>query len=87
MNGGNLANGLTGGLTRFSAAMAIPGPPAASSSPTYRARVLHAYEGIRGHTGVRCTTDGCRSAWYSPRHYPDDAAPSRATDAAGPGLP
>jgi hypothetical protein len=32
------------------------------------------------HTVVHCTTDGCRSAWYRPRHYPPDATPS---DAAG----
>ena len=37
-------------------------------------------EGISGHTVVHCTTDGCRSAWYRPRHYPPDATPS---DAAG----
>ena len=35
-------------------------------------------EGISGHTVVHCTTDGCRSAWYRPRHYPPDATPSDA---------
>jgi len=40
-------------------------------------------EGISGHTVVRCTTDGCRSAWYRPRHYPPDATPSRAAGEPG----
>jgi hypothetical protein len=41
-------------------------------------------EGISGHTVVRCTTDGCRSAWYRPRHYPPSAAPTRDTGVPDP---
>ena len=41
-------------------------------------------EGISEHTVVRCTTDGCRSAWYRPQHYPPSAAPSRDTGVPGP---
>ena len=41
-------------------------------------------EGISAHTVVRCTTDGCRSAWYRPRHYPPGAAPSRDTGVSDP---
>lgn len=42
-----------------------------------------AVEGISGHTVVRCARDGCRSAWYRPRHYPPDATPSRAAGEPG----
>ena len=73
---------LTGGLTPRRAATGIPGRPAPSSSPTCRAP-CRADEGISGHTVVHCTTDGCRPAWYRPRHYPPDATPSDA--AGGPG--
>ena len=66
---------LAGGRTPCGAATGIPGRPATSSSPICRAD-----EGISGHTVVHCTTDGCRSAWYRPRHDPPDATPS---DAAG----
>jgi hypothetical protein len=41
-------------------------------------------EGIFGHIVVRCTTDGCRSAWYRPRHYPPDTMPSPVTGVPGP---
>ena len=47
---------------------------------SYLPSACRADEGISGHTVVHCTTDGCRSAWYRPRHYPPDATPS---DAAG----
>ena len=40
-------------------------------------------EGISGHTVVHCTTDGCRSAWYRPRHHPPDAGPSPAAGEPG----
>jgi hypothetical protein len=44
---------------------------------SYMRCTCRADEGISGHSVVRCTTDGCRSAWYRPRHYPPGAAPSR----------
>jgi hypothetical protein len=47
--------------------------------------LCRADEGIFGHTVVRCTTDGCRSAWYRPQHYPSSAAPSRVTGIPDPG--
>jgi hypothetical protein len=47
---------------------------------SYLPCACRADEGISGHTVVHCTTDGCRSAWYRPRHYPPDATPP---DAAG----
>jgi hypothetical protein len=74
---------LTGGRTPCSAATGIPGR---------RAHVLVSYvrcpcradEGVSGHTVVRCTTDGCCSAWYRPRHYPPGTAPSRDTGISDP---
>jgi hypothetical protein len=47
---------------------------------SYLPCACRADEGISGHTVVHCTTDGCRSAWYRPRHHPPDATPP---DAAG----
>jgi hypothetical protein len=42
---------------------------------SYLPCACRADEGISGHTVVHCTTDGCRSAWYRPRHHPPDATP------------
>jgi hypothetical protein len=46
----------------------------AANSPAWITAALGlprpAEEDISGHTVVRCTTDGCHSAWYRPQHYP-----------------
>jgi hypothetical protein len=39
-----------------------------------------AEEGISGHTVVRCTVDGCPSAWYCPQHYPHDVTLSHQAE-------
>src|SRR4029077_7117790 len=50
---------------------------------SYLPCACRADEGISGHTVVHCTTDGCRSAWYRPRHYPPDATPPGAAGDPG----
>jgi AcrR family transcriptional regulator len=66
----------------------VPGYIAPAATIALAARVSSVLLGIlrdiaAGHTMVRCTTDGCRSAWYRPRHYPPDATPSRAAGEPG----